>query len=106
MENMLPRMKGAVMRGMQEVLKDQGRKTSSEVKSADATLVTPTDRRSQAAIIDALSDISGTCILAEESELDAMPESLVFLVDPLDGTRGFANGVATQTVIIGLYDKK
>ena len=95
-----------VVAGMEVVRQGQGRPTHVKVKAADATLVTPTDIRSQKAMIAALPLMPYVGILAEESAIDSVPQSSVLLIDPMDGTGGFANGLATQTVIAAMYDKE
>ncbi len=98
----------AVIAGMKVVRADQGKITSFSVKPADNTLVTPTDFRSQAAMIECLKTWGayGYAIHAEESDAPTEDTQFVFFVDGLDGTGAFADGAATSTVIGALYDRK
>ena len=77
----------------------------SEIKEGDKTLKT---------IVDELSEFATKCIMG-----DAFPDArfhveeaghtkgsldISILIDGLDGTRAFVNGLVTSTVIIGAYD--
>jgi fructose-1,6-bisphosphatase/inositol monophosphatase family enzyme len=78
----------------------------AEVKESDQTLVTLADRQSgsamRAVIQHALSDVA---ILGEDmNNLEQHGSTLIALLDPLDGTRAFTNGLTTSTVIAGIYD--
>jgi myo-inositol-1(or 4)-monophosphatase len=70
-------------------------------------LVTEVDRRSEAAIIEALSKaFPDHRILAEEGgEGSQKPSSYKWIVDPLDGTTNFAHGFPAFCVSIGLEVK-
>lgn len=73
-----------------------------EVKD-DKTLVTKIDKGSQARIKETLArNFSEIPFWGEEGE-KVVTEDLVFLCDPLDGTRAFSCGLATSTVILSLY---
>jgi histidinol-phosphatase len=59
----------------------------------DRSPVTAADRESEAAILDVvLAAFPGASVLAEESGARAGDPDLRWIVDPLDGTRGFTRG--------------
>jgi fructose-1,6-bisphosphatase/inositol monophosphatase family enzyme len=95
--------------GMYEVKTDQGRPAETILKPQDGTLVTKTDKRSQQSMLRMLHGMSNLAVsqlpvYAEEAH-GVLPESgKVILIDPLDGTGAFANGLATSTVIAAIYD--
>ncbi|MEK7509197.1 MAG: inositol monophosphatase family protein [Patescibacteria group bacterium] len=101
---MLDRLTTAVIAGMKVVRANQGRPTTTAVKQTDGTQVTPTDKQSQAAMLEVLQGIPGTYIHAEESDRHTVDAPVKILVDPMDGTRAFAIGLATSTVIAATYD--
>lgn len=73
----------------------------------DGSPVTVADRRAEAIILSGLAEIAPAIpVVAEEEVADGRcpdPGARFFLVDPLDGTRGFAEGgPASFTVNIGL----
>jgi fructose-1,6-bisphosphatase/inositol monophosphatase family enzyme len=77
---------------------------SAEVKE-NATLVTITDNEVQSHLLPILREnFPDVEINAEEKGGDVGRGRIKFKVDPLDGTRGFSNGMASATVIIGVYD--
>ena len=82
----------AVVAGMYEVGKDQGKPTEAALKTDDGTLVTKTDKRSERAMLEILRDIPDTVIRAEESDIGDSNSPYVIFVDPLDGTGAFATG--------------
>jgi myo-inositol-1(or 4)-monophosphatase len=66
-------------------------------------LVTEIDRKSEAAIVQALSSAyPDHCILAEEGGETRKPSRCRWYVDPLDGTTNFAHGFPMFCVSIGL----
>lgn len=73
-------------------------------QGATTNLVTEVDRRSEAAIIEALSKaFPEHQILAEEGgEGSQKPSPYKWIVDPLDGTTNFAHGFPAFCVSIGL----
>lgn len=79
------------------------------VLKADASPVTEADQRAEALILDRLGrEFPGTTVVGEEGCADCgTPESVpdrFFLVDPLDGTRGFVSGSTEFTVNIALIE--
>jgi histidinol-phosphatase len=72
-------------------------------KKPDRSPVTAADRESEAAILDELlAAFPGASVLAEESgERPGDPE-LRFIVDPLDGTRGFTRGGTFWGALVAL----
>jgi 3'(2'), 5'-bisphosphate nucleotidase len=75
-------------------------------RKADASPVTAADREAEAVLLEALWQAArGVPVIAEESmSLAAAPRpgSMFFLVDPLDGTREFADRCGEFTINIGL----
>lgn len=73
---------------------------------ADSSPVTAADREAEAILLDALRQAApGVPVIAEESAGGAArpaPGTPFFLVDPLDGTRGFVGGSNEFTINIGL----
>src|SRR3989344_4089230 len=96
----------AVVAGMAVVRADQGKPTVTELKTADMTHVTPTDRRSEAAMLSVLSGIPNVDIWTEESAASGNKRRLLILGDPMDGTSATAMGLMSATVIAGVYDRK
>lgn len=81
----------------------QGPLKHADVKDGDATLVTAMDHRVERFLRDKLRDLRNVCLIgAEESgyQRTATAGELLLLIDPLDGTRAFASGIATSTVIV------
>lgn len=78
-------------------------------RKADSSPVTEADRRAEALILERLTAAyPGTPVVGEEGcadcgTPDAVPARF-FLVDPLDGTRGFVSGSDEFTVNIALID--
>jgi 3'(2'), 5'-bisphosphate nucleotidase len=78
-------------------------------RKADASPVTEADRRAEALIVERLAAAyPGVVIVGEENCSDCgTPETAAerfFLVDPLDGTRGFISGSPEFTVNIALVE--
>ena len=73
-------------------------------QGATTNLVTEVDRRSEAAIVEALSKaFPDHRILAEEGGEGSQQQSpYKWIVDPLDGTTNFAHGFPAFCVSIGL----
>ena len=86
-----------------ELLRDRlGRVESVRHKSAK-DVVTEVDHLSEALIIEAITaTFPGDGILAEESGLAASDNGRIWIVDPLDGTINYANGIPLFCVAIGL----
>lgn len=85
--------------------------TGVEVEQkSDASPVTAADREAEVIILDALWHAArGVPVVAEESaSLGALPSpsTSFFLVDPLDGTREFANKCGEFTVNIGFVQDR
>lgn len=98
----------AIRLAMQVVSDHQKRLSGSElieVKVEDKTLVTNCDRQSGSAIHEALRlDYSKASFSIEDVNTTSNQSPIVFLADPLDGTRAFTLGLPTSTVIIAPYD--
>lgn len=74
-----------------------------EIKD-DKTLVTVTDRRIEEALVREIHrDFPDVKIIGEEGTETGQGE-IGLLIDPLDGTRAFSCGLATSTIIVGVYD--
>lgn len=76
----------------------------------DRSPVTAVDRQSEEIILDALATLApGVPVVAEESattgEIPCVDDHF-FLVDPLDGTKGFIKGRREFTINIGLIDQR
>jgi len=75
----------------------------------DGSPVTIADQRAEAIIHAGLARLApDTPVIAEEACAEGAPPSFgdrFFLVDPLDGTRGFSEGKPDYTVNIGLVEK-
>ena len=85
-------------------------RTGVEVtRKADASPVTEADQRAEALILQRLGEVfPGVAVVGEEGCADdGTPDevpSRFFLVDPLDGTRGFISGSTEFTVNIALIE--
>jgi 3'(2'), 5'-bisphosphate nucleotidase len=79
------------------------------IPDAPADISTDTDRRSQAGIVKhILSSFPGDAFCAEESgaDLEGLPASgaRLWVIDPIDGTRGFARKNGEFSVMIAFVD--
>lgn len=76
-----------------------------ESKRADFDPVTIADRAAEAAMRDILArDRPDDAILGEEGGAAPGTSGLTWILDPIDGTRGFICGTPTWGVLIGLQD--
>ena len=80
------------------------------IRKADASPVTEADQRAEALILQRLgAAFPGVAVVGEEGCADCgTPETIpprFFLVDPLDGTRGFISGSTEFTVNIALIEE-
>nr|WP_240454728.1 3'(2'),5'-bisphosphate nucleotidase CysQ [Caulobacter sp. 17J65-9] len=78
-------------------------------RKADESPVTEADRQAEAHILGRLAELfPDICVISEEAACDAgVPKAAharFFLVDPLDGTRGFVRGGESFTVNIALIE--
>ena len=77
-----------------------------ESKNTANDLVTQVDRESERRIIDALSKIFPDCgFICEESGSEGEQKDWVWIVDPLDGTVNFANGLPVFAISIALKNQ-
>ncbi len=76
----------------------------AKVKEND-TLVTFVDNESESRIVSFMDDVSGYAINAEENGSYRTGTKQI-LIDPLDGTRAFTNGLVTSTVIAAALDER
>lgn len=76
----------------------------TESRKADKTLVTQADLSADRILREGLSKaFPDHAILTEEDGLSGVPGSdWVWLVDPLDGTKAYAKGIAGFSVMVGL----
>ncbi|HEY0830131.1 MAG TPA: inositol monophosphatase family protein [Candidatus Dormibacteraeota bacterium] len=75
---------------------------AAELKSA-GDYVTATDRRSETAILEVLArEAPGIAVLAEER--GGMRSSVMWAVDPLDGTTNFTRGFPTVGISVALLE--
>ncbi len=107
LEQLLDACQLAVIAGMKVVRQYQLHGVPlSEVKQADQTLVTAADRQSGLAVRQLIREkLPEIAILGEDMDGLEFSSQLLALIDPLDGTRAFANGLITSTVIAGIYDR-
>lgn len=78
-------------------------KFSVETKAGPNDLVTEVDKASEALIMDIIrQDFPGHFILSEEIGEVKMDSSTKWIIDPIDGTVNFANGIPLCCVSIGI----
>lgn len=78
-------------------------KFSVETKAGPNDLVTEVDKASEALIMDIIrEDFPGHFILSEEIGEVKMDSSTKWIIDPIDGTVNFANGIPLCCVSIGI----
>jgi myo-inositol-1(or 4)-monophosphatase len=86
-----------------ELLVDRLGRVESVRHKSPKDVVTEVDHLSEALILDAIrSTFPDDGVLAEESGLTAGDNGRVWVVDPLDGTINYANGIPIFCVAIGL----
>ncbi len=80
----------------------------SQGRKEDHTIVTEADLRSDEIIRGGLSKaFPDHAILSEEDGLSGNPDSeWTWLIDPLDGTKAYAKGIAEFSIMVGLLKKK
>ena len=98
-----------IAEGAAEIILPYWRAGGAVETKADDSPVTEADRLAEQFILDRLAQLyPGVQTVAEEAVcLDGLPETVeprFFLIDPLDGTRGFVRGGESFTVNIGLID--
>ena len=77
-----------------------------DIKSTSIDLVTEIDKKSEQIIIDFIKkNYPDHSILAEESGLSATDSEYLWIIDPLDGTTNFAQGLPIFAVSIALQYK-
>jgi myo-inositol-1(or 4)-monophosphatase len=74
-----------------------------EDKGAGNGLVTDTDTRAEAAILELLQENSPHAILSEETGAIAGDGEMRWIIDPVDGTTNFCNGLPLFAVSIALF---
>ncbi|MBX4199186.1 hypothetical protein KW800_02885 [Candidatus Parcubacteria bacterium] len=94
----------AVRAGMSVVRNSQGGLIDNPEIKDDKTLVTTTDRLSEEKIVSIIRQEFPNIRIVREEGAESGDSEIGLLIDPLDGTRAFASGLATSTVIIGVYD--
>lgn len=96
----------AVNAGMEIVRQNQGGHLpdNPEVKN-DKTLVTVIDHRVETEMTRILRQSFGEDVhVSREEGGESGKGEIVLLIDPLDGTRAFTNGMMSSTVILAAYD--
>jgi 3'(2'), 5'-bisphosphate nucleotidase len=95
--------KAALMAG-RVAMKFYGKELGVELKDGDSP-VTKADLAAEKVIFDMLRD-SNYGLLSEESEEenDRLYKERVWIIDPLDGTKGFIEGMDEFAIMIGLSD--
>src|SRR3989338_8055911 len=100
-----------------EVAKEAARKRGDNIGSCfetpierrlkdDKTFVTDADTESEAAIVSLVKkNFPGHAILGEESGDDKVDSPYQWIIDPLDGTSNFLNGIPVFCVSVGVYAK-
>ena len=85
--------------------------TDIDSKSAPDDLVTVADRAAELAIAAAVREllpdaaiVGEEAVSADKSILDRVGQGQVVVIDPIDGTWNFANGVATYGVILAVVE--
>ena len=74
-------------------------------RKADDTVVTAVDRAAEHAIRTAVREhFPGDGVRGEEEGLEPGTSGRVWVVDPIDGTRMYVEGIPTWTTLIGLRD--
>ena len=107
MSPLLQLMIGAALEAGREIETIYGAGCASETKS-DGSPVTEADRRAEAIILRHLSTVEDVPVLAEEeASAGRIPDigERFFLVDPLDGTRGFVERNGEFTVNIAYIEQ-
>ena len=101
---LLARMTGAIFEAMGCIRAAQLSAPDGEVEiKADATLVTPTDKQSEAIFHHHLGAIPGMKFMGEEGTASGDGDDTM-LADPLDGTRPFALRLATSVDIAAVVN--
>lgn len=105
-------IEAARLAGRQEIMPHFRKLTKDkiEVKSRSDDLVTTADRRSEHLIGIAIKSIMPGAIIVAEEEVETRPEllslvdtsDLTVVIDPIDGTWNYANGLATFGTIIAV----
>ena len=73
------------------------------VHKSEKDVVTEVDHLSEAAILEAIREaFPDDAFLAEESGVSGIPADRLWVIDPLDGTVNYANGIPFFAVSIGL----
>lgn len=97
----------AVRRAGQAILEDYAR--LEVIPDAPASITTETDRRSQEIILQCLKDafpVDGFCAEEKTETLAQAAQTgpRLWIVDPIDGTRGFARKTDEFSVMVALVD--
>jgi myo-inositol-1(or 4)-monophosphatase len=76
-------------------------------KGSTHNYATAQDVGSESIIVDTIrKHFPGAPVLAEESFVDAGPIDCLWIIDPLDGTRNYANGLPFFSVSIAFYQNQ
>lgn len=84
-----------------------GKKMIIDTKSSGVDLVTRMDRDSEDYLLDKIRrNCPGHAILSEESGQDSMESEYLWIVDPLDGTTNYAQGLPIFAISIALQYRR
>ena len=103
-QRMLETAKEAAQCGGEILMQEFGKLTDSQIDlKGKGDYVTELDRRSEQAIIGRIKeDFSGHIIQAEESGEEIQKSSYRWIIDPLDGTANYVQGIPVYGVSIAL----
>jgi len=87
-----------------DILLERFENTQSKLKSK-REVVTDADLASEEFIIGAIETEFGESILSEESHEHSKLEDKMWIIDPLDGTNNYANGIPFFSVVIAYYEE-
>jgi histidinol-phosphatase len=103
-EDFVPRLIREVLAAGREARSIAERGLRAEIKN-DRSPVTEADRRVEARLRSFLeTNVPGATIHGEEAGTSGAGSSLVFHVDPIDGTRAFLRGLPSWSILVGLEE--
>jgi myo-inositol-1(or 4)-monophosphatase len=89
-----------------EIMKLYGKKHEMHIKTNDENFATEADIRSESLIINSIKKhFPKDGIISEESSDYNIKSDYVWVIDPLDGTWNFANGIPIFSVLIAVIKK-
>lgn len=97
----------ALKKGGESLLNYLGSTTKATRKESISSVLTEADLASEKAILEVLSEATGSWnIVTEESGYQNKGSDYTWVVDPLDGTSNFAAGLPWFGVIIALFENE